>query len=337
MPSGHSHSSHSSSSSSHSSSHSHSSSSHSSSRSSGSYHSGRSHSSYSTYSSSMPQRSRSNQPQGFYTACGHRPSTHICRKHTYEYYDRDWEYEGKVYRCGYYDEEGNYYSDMAFKNNDGSITACVKCEYCGTQTVVKWKQGTNLKCSSCGAQLNVQNLSADEYVSGAPGQHTRSLVKTIWKVFTLQFVIYFVGMIAVALIFIIAPIGAKRKAQKTQTDVDIWGATVYLKEVEQGRYAICSSSDEYDKYMYWDSSQDSYYDYTTGSYVWYNTDVSPNLWQYWYDGISTDYEAAGYGWMEYEGGIWYIEVADSDWEELPTQYDTSDLWHIDNEFDYTAD
>lgn len=120
---------------------------------------------------------------------------------------------------------------------------------------------------------------------------------------------------------------------ETTNDWDIWGAVVYLKELGDGRYTISDALD-YDKYMCWDSSADSYYDYTTGSYAWYNTDVSPNLWQYWFDGISTDYESSGYGWMECEGGTWYMETADGEWTDVTELYDTSGLWHIDNEFDY---
>ena len=38
-----------------------------------------------------------------------------------------------------------------------------------------------------------------------------------------------------------------------------------------------------------------------------------------------------YGWMECEGTIWYIEVSDTECEEYVG--DTSDLWHIQNEFE----
>lgn len=122
-------------------------------------------------------------------------------------------------------------------------------------------------------------------------------------------------------------------ADEEEDNTDIWGTRVFLKEIEDGRYGISTSTD-FDKYMVWDSSEDSYYDYTSGCYVWYNTEVTPNLWQYWFDGISTDYEDVGYGWMEYEDGIWYMETAEGEWTDVTDQYDTTNLWHIDNEFDY---
>ena len=70
------------------------------------------------------------------------------------------------------------------------------------------------------------------------------------------------------------------------------------------------------------------FDYDSNCYLWYNTDVSPNLWQYWYDDIAGD---EYYGWMECEGEDWYIEVSDTEWEKYDG--DTSQLWHIENSFD----
>lgn len=333
MPSRHSHSSHSSRSSHHSSHHSHSS--HSSRSSSRSHHSNSSR-------RSVPDRPRYNQPKGFSNFSGHRPTTHVCKKHTYDYYDCDWQYEGVLYHKGYYDENGEYYPSMAFKNADGSYNVYLKCDFCGSQSIMKWREGVIPKCESCGAQLNVLDIPHDEYINDSSA--LRSGVKGIASVLKWFFIIYF-GIFALAFIIIMFnAVSVIRNVDTSyeydyseESNVDIWGATIYLKEIEPGRYIICDSADEWDKYMYWDSSEDSYYDYTTGSYAWYNTEVSPNLWQYWFDGISTDYESAGYGWMEYEGGTWYIEVDYGSWIEVPDRYDVSDLWHIDNEFDYDAD
>ena len=79
--------------------------------------------------------------------------------------------------------------------------------------------------------------------------------------------------------------------------------------------------------MRWSSGDDSYYDSASGLYLWYNTDLSPNLWQYWYEPISGDY--GDYGWMEYENGVWYIEAEQAQWLPVPASYDTAPLWHID--------
>lgn len=113
-----------------------------------------------------------------------------------------------------------------------------------------------------------------------------------------------------------------------ETNLEIYGNDIYLDEISPNTYRICTAQDEYEKHLTWDYGAESYYDYDSDCYLWYNTDVSPNLWQYWYDDIAGD---SYYGWMECEGDKWYIEVSDTDWE-LYTG-DTSNLWHIENSFD----
>ena len=66
----------------------------------------------------------------------------------------------------------------------------------------------------------------------------------------------------------------------------------------------------------------------SGLWAWYNTEVDPPLWQYWYEPISGDY--GDFGWMEYEDGTWYIEEAAGDWIPVPDRYDVSPLWHIES-------
>lgn len=157
MPSGHSHSSHSSSHSSHTSSHSHSS--HSSSHSSHSSHSGSSHSGSSGGSYYRREdRPRRNQPVGRYPV-----RTYVCRHHTYQYYSVNWEHGGRTYRKGYYDENGDYYTNINIKNNrTGSSVVCVECEYCGTQKLIELKAGQDLICDACGAPLDLGNIPVDE-------------------------------------------------------------------------------------------------------------------------------------------------------------------------------
>ena len=115
---------------------------------------------------------------------------------------------------------------------------------------------------------------------------------------------------------------------ETETNLEIYGDEIYLDEISHGIYRICTEQDEYEKHITWDYGAESYYDYESDCYLWYNTDVSPNLWQYWYDDIAGDNY---YGWMECEGDDWYIEVSDTEWERY--EGDTSWLWHIENSFD----
>lgn len=102
--------------------------------------------------------------------------------------------------------------------------------------------------------------------------------------------------------------------------------TLYLASNDRGEYYEVSSSDVWTKSLIWDYSADSYYDATTDCWLWYNTDVEPAQWQYWYEGISSDF--GDYGWMEHDQDGWWIEESEGNWIPLPSEYDTSGLWYI---------
>ncbi|MCQ2516049.1 MAG: hypothetical protein MJ094_04220, partial [Saccharofermentans sp.] len=99
------------------------------------------------------------------------------------------------------------------------------------------------------------------------------------------------------------------------SNLELFGDTIYV--------------DSIDREIYWNEEYDSYYDSVSDCYAWYNTDMEPNVWQYWYEDISSDFDE-DYGWMEYEldEDQWYIEVGEDDWIALPARYDTSELWHM---------
>lgn len=83
------------------------------------------------------------------------------------------------------------------------------------------------------------------------------------------------------------------------------------------------------RYCDWDDEMECYYDPETDCYFWYNDTTKTHTWQYWYEGISSDY--GDYGWMEFDSTEkqWYIEVSDGEWIELPSEYDRSNLWHVE--------
>ena len=90
------------------------------------------------------------------------------------------------------------------------------------------------------------------------------------------------------------------------------------------RYSAAGSAD---KTLVWDVDADSYYDADSDCWLWYNEDVNPAVWQYWYGGISSDYEESG--WMEHYSDGWFIEASPGNWIPLPDSYDSSGLWYID--------
>lgn len=92
--------------------------------------------------------------------------------------------------------------------------------------------------------------------------------------------------------------------------------TIYVNELERS--------------VSWDDEYDAYYDPQTDCYFFLNTDVEPEIWQYWFESISSDY--GNYGWMEYDyyEEQWYIQTGRNDWTVLPSKYkNNSDLWHFD--------
>lgn len=89
---------------------------------------------------------------------------------------------------------------------------------------------------------------------------------------------------------------------------------IYVKEIDR----ICDYLDD----------MHCYYDVDTDCYFAYNDWVEKPVWQYWYEGISSDYDESG--WMEYieDEKQWYIEDDEGNWVALPDTYDTERLWHI---------
>lgn len=112
------------------------------------------------------------------------------------------------------------------------------------------------------------------------------------------------------------------------SNVDIFGREIFLDKTGDSSYRIVTESDGFEKKLRWNEEYKSYYDQESDCYLWYNTDVEPNIWQYWYEGISSDF--GDNGWMEYESDGWYIEESRSSWIKLPDPYDKSKLWHIES-------
>lgn len=323
MPPGrHSSSSHHSSSHSHHSSHSsHSSRSSYSSRSSSSSSSRSSYSSgnYATRKVPRPSRSRTNQPKNY----NGKRATHNynCRKHDYVYYGEDWldTSSGIRYQKGYYDETGARYDSLVLEKN-GSLESQFDCIYCGTSTKQVWKEGDIPHCSNCGANL-IESLGASArdtidttmvnqtyYTPTTPGQKAKKVV---------------IGLaVATTLVGIgFAAYESDPMFQDTidqteyNSNVDLFGTEIYVESI--------------DRTIVWYDEYDSYYDEESDCYVYYNTDVEPAVWQYWYEDISSDYPT-DCGWMEYEldEDQWYIMEDFDEWVKLPSKYDTDELWHM---------
>lgn len=313
-----------------------SSSSHSSSYSSSYRSSGRNTSTY------IAQRTRRNQPTGMPSHVRAKSVVLRCKNHDYMYVNEAWKDEstGIAYRKGYYDENGKYYDadTVAFKKPDGSYEAHYVCEYCGTELEANWKEGFYPSCQNCGAEMNKTPVYIDEIVNigntDSSDIDSQTGKKTL-KIFLIAALICMMAPLIICVVTFTAMSQMLRvsyteteQVQEIETNLDIYGNDIYLDEISSNIYRICTQQDEYEKHITWDYGAQAYYDYDSNCYLWYNTDVSPNLWQYWYDDIAGDNY---YGWMECEGDHWYIEVSDTEWEKY--EGDTTRLWHIENSFD----
>ncbi len=274
-------------------------------------------------------------------------SLHLqCKNHKYLYYPEDWNdtATGKSYSKGYYDENGRHYTaeEITFRRKDGSYIASYKCEYCGHTAEYEWREGQSPNCNSCGAAMTKVQTYIDDIV-----EVTKASVYTGYDnevntarrrpASAAKIVAISIGApLAFATILTVATVERENRTQNNNSsngqsvvsNVDIYGRDLYLDEIDTNVYVICDETDDYEKHLTWDYGQDSYYDRESDCYIWYNTDVSPNLWQYWYEDISG---SNAYGWMEYETDTWYIEKSANSWKAYSG--DTSKLWHIQNEFD----
>lgn len=244
-------------------------------------------------------------------------------RHDYVYYPSSWfdSATGRNYESGYYDELGNHYDHVVIKKNNQYETRA-SCDYCGTEIKLNWTEGALPSCPNCGALLKeiTDNAIVEEEIQDIP-QYTssntaytgrrRSVVGTIMIVMLFMIM----GPVIMAAIFGSLRNSAFNNYVKTISSEETTEAiddSIYVEEI--GR--TCE----------WVSEYDSYYDKPSDCYFGYKEDTDE--WQYWYEGISSDY--GDYGWMEYDygDGNWYIETSNGNWELLPDKYDTSKLWHF---------
>lgn len=294
------------------------------------------------------------------------------RRHNYVYYPIRWDdpATGRVYEPGYYDATGTYYEDVAFSDGEKYDNVVCKCPYCDTKTVisldVKDVDAKVLTCPSCGASMEIlselddfisakeeqasystdfsgsQSYNARSYdgytYSGSSSSNKKSklpmvavllivlgIVMTSWKAFT-------------------KPIGNASQKDPTISNIQVVeqqpasaiqvipGSPVYLETDESGGYHLVNDVVRANKILYWDEAADSWYDESTDCWIWFNTDVEPALWQYWYEGISSNY--GDYGWMEHDADGWWVEKSENNWvlvKNEPIEYDDSALWFIRSE------
>ena len=282
---------------------------------------------------------------------GRRPTRYVGRHGSYYYFPSAWTdaSSGVSYQSGYYDEYGNRYENVSFAQEDGSYKNVVcECEYCGTRKVMDVEAGAVLHCDACGGTMKIVSTVDElvrtetlDYPDNGDGVSTAGSAparKGLTALFILIFVIA-IAFIAGIFSFIRSASHGMGVTQQSgygnQGPIPIYSTaesydyTVYLTRTGDGVYSIVNQGDAYDKEVVWYDEYQSYYDAETDCYLWYNEELDPPVWQYWYEGISSDY--GDYGWMEYDETEkqWYIEQNSGNWIPLPASYDASRLWHIE--------
>ncbi len=282
----------------------------------------------------------------------------VDRTHQYRRFDTTWTDSDDVkHSPGYYDENDTRH-DGVYSPDDANVVCY--CSYCGNTTSFNTRTTTEFQCSSCGAAMDV--VKAEPASNSAPAsapsaRHTDdyTIENTPWYVRGLIIAaVVIICWIVGSLISISTPdgtislseTGVERSYAVNDDTVNFEvndpiinsmphydegrPTTIYLTPtIIDNCYSISPEvTADYSIAMRWDG--ENYYDNTSDYYAYYNTDVSPAMWQYWYEPISSDF--GDYGWIEYDETTrdWVIEVDYDQWEVIPNSYDTSSLYYIVN-------
>ncbi|MCQ2532681.1 MAG: hypothetical protein MJ093_08255 [Saccharofermentans sp.] len=277
------------------------------------------------------ERIRKNQPTG------NKPSRIItCEFHDYAYYPNDWTNKnGENFRAGYYDENGNWYENVIFKDAF-NYTYELKCEYCGADIKAHWKEGAFPSCPSCGARLNVNTNTTpvDTVVRLRP-----TLSPQHKKFMAASFIV--VGIIAISMPIVffatsrnmVSTFNDHVKQQQemlddatpTLPDTDI---SIISEESQSDHIAFFGNSymsSKLNRVLPWDSEIGGYYDEETGVYAFYNTEPFPFQWEFWNENLSDEY-----GWFMYneDTSTWFCDNNTGTWTQVPDNLDTSEFWYI---------
>ncbi len=269
------------------------------------------------------------------------------------YYPESWtdSASGTSYEKGYYDENGQHYDYVSFPKDGKYENVVCHCPYCGSDTVLNLDAGAGtkqeLKCPNCLGPMEIRtplddylNESAENTHSYASEESLRQFTqkkakkKKRWPwIVAILFALYLFGTLSEKNEPYTPQINPIEQTSggvynPAPSNTELFGSRLYLQSAGKSSYSISASSAGYDKTLDWDEENDSYYDRDTDCWIWCNTDVDPYVWQYWYEGISSDY--GDYGWMEHYPDGWFIEAGDNHWVELPSRYDTAKLWYIDS-------
>ncbi len=289
-----------------------------------------------------------NQPTGFVSATRKRPTYYYGRKHSYAFFPEDWTdtETGVSYQKGYYDENGQRYENVAFEENGKYRSVVCRCPYCGLDTILdlgaEAAAGHSLQCPNCGGPMEIRSeldtilsevpenthvYNSEESLKNAFPQRTAAKKPRLWPI-VLALMLLFGAVNRVKERLRPEPVQSDPAVVSTGSSLSLapFGDHLYLEKQEDGSYHVVTDVLRSDRILDYDRDSDNYHDEASDCWLWYNTDMEPPVWQYWYEGISSDF--GDWGWMEHADGGWYIEESEGNWVPLPEKYDTTRLWYI---------
>lgn len=290
------------------------------------------------------ERPRYHQPTGYRSTFGGESRRYYGRRHDYIFFPVAWTDPdtGTSYESGYYDENGVRYNNVVVEQNGQYENVVCVCPYCGNESILTISASEpgekSLACPTCGGTMEIRS-ALDDYLDDGASDYSRAVgaMPAQTRRPPVFFIVFFIAVLA--FIAIIASSVLRRVSSDgpyTEYQTDTGGTyddnTIWLNQDEiyltqTGDHAFAISDSGTDKTLVWDADADSYYDEDTDCWLWYNEDVEPAVWQYWYEGISSEY--GDYGWMEHYDDGWFIEEDYGSWVPLPDSYDVSELWYIE--------
>ena len=232
-----------------------------------------------------------------------KPTYYYGRRHDYVYYPESWtdSESGTYYEKGYYDENGQYYDSVSFQKNGRYDNVLCQCPYCGTEKLMCLDNRTgssqSLECPGCGATMEIKS-ELDEILDQPPeNTHVYDSEASLSNAFAqpkkkkghglfiaLAIAIFLIAFSSVRNAFLRPPNqpAIEHYQQVTQPDdsstislIAPEQKMIYLEKQGDGTYHVVTDPIRADRILTYDRSEDSYYDETSGYWLWYNTDVSP--------------------------------------------------------------
>ena len=199
-----------------------------------------------------------------------------------------------------------------------------------------------MQCPNCGAPMQIESELDEIVQQPLPNTHTYNSEESLKNAFGQTRKKRGLGLplmvilAAVLVIFSVARSLIRTTEHTIQNapyqqvqviDQNTHAETLYLDKQADGSYHTVTDPIRADRILTYDAYEDSYYDEDSDCWLWYNTEVDPPVWQYWVEGISSDF--GDYGWMEHDEDGWWIEASYGNWIQLPDKYPTDNLWYID--------